>query len=72
MRNQFFSAWTNTLEEMLRLGLLDADREDAAKVIGQYHDNLRKLRPRLDAGETDLRLLMARTEDDNFRMFPDH
>ncbi len=50
------------------LGLLGADREDARKVIGQYQDNLRKLRPRLDAGETDLWLLMARTADGTFHM----
>jgi hypothetical protein len=56
MRNQFLSAWTKTLEDMLCPGLLGADREDAAKVIGQYRDNLRKLRPRPDKGETDLAL----------------
>jgi len=65
---QFFDAWTKTLEDMLCLGYLGADREDAAKVIGQYHDKLRQLRTRLDRGETDLWLLTARTGGEDFHM----
>jgi hypothetical protein len=66
---QFFDAWTKTLEDMLCIGYLGADREDAAKVIGQYHPQLREIRAHLDHGERDLWLLLARTVEGDIVLY---